>query len=88
MATMNFSIPDDIKERFNRTFANQNRSAIVARLLEEAIARAERKQQSDSAIDRILARRRGNSGVSTEEILRLRDELRADSDAAHGGEAK
>lgn len=39
MATMNFSIPDDIKERFNQTFANVNKSAIVASLLEEAIAR-------------------------------------------------
>jgi hypothetical protein len=29
MATMNFSIPDDIEERFNRTFAHYNKSAIV-----------------------------------------------------------
>ena len=49
MATMNFSIPDDIKERFNRMFADRNKSAIVAQLLDEAVAREERKQQSDQA---------------------------------------
>ena len=26
MATMNFNVPDDIKERFNRTFAGANKS--------------------------------------------------------------
>lgn len=83
MGTMNFSIPDDIKERFNRTFAKKNRSAIVAQLLEEAVARDERKQQSDEAIRRIMVRRQSTADVSTEEILRLRDEIRAESDAAH-----
>ena len=83
MGTMNFSIPDDIKERFNRTFAKRNRSAIVAQLLEEAVARDERKQQSDEAIRRIMVRRQSTANVSTEEILRLRDEIRAESDAAH-----
>ena len=55
MAMMNFSIPDDLKERFNQTFVNSNKSAIVAQLLEEAIERAERKRRSDLAIKRILA---------------------------------
>ena len=29
MATMNFSVPDDVKERFNRTFAGANKSATL-----------------------------------------------------------
>lgn len=84
MGTMNFSIPDDIKERFNRTFADRNKSAIVAQFLEEAVARDERKQQSDEAIKRIILRRQTAPHVAKEEILRLRDEIRAESDAAHG----
>ena len=84
MATMNFSIPDDIRESFNQTFANQNKSAIVARLLQEAVAQARRKQQSDAAFKRILARRQKALHVSTEEILQMRDEIRAESNAAHG----
>ena len=84
MATMNFSIPDDVKERFNQTFANSNKSAIVAQLLEEAIDRAERKQRSDLAIKRILAIRKSNAPASTKAILRTRDEIRTAAGAAHG----
>ena len=83
MATMNFSIPEDVKERFNQTFINSNKSAIVAQLLEEAIERAERKQQSDKAIQRILAIRKSNAPASTKAILRTRDENRSASGAAH-----
>ena len=84
MATIKFSIPDDVKQRFNQTFFNSNKSAIVAQLLEEAIARAERKQRSDLAIKRILAIRKTNKPASTKAILRTRDEIRTASGAAHG----
>ena len=84
MATMNFSIPDDVKERFNQTFVNSNKSAIVAQLLEEAIERAERKQRSDLAVKRILAIRTSNAPASAKAILRARDEVRNASSAAHG----
>lgn len=79
MATMNFSVPDEVKEAFNRTFAHQNKSAIVTRLLQEAIAQAQRKEQSDAAFTRILQRRQTAPQVSTDEILRLRDQLRGES---------
>ena len=88
MATMNFSIPDDVKKRFNQTFINSNKSAIVAQLLEEAIERAERKQQSDKAIQRILAIRKSNAPASTKAILRTRDEIRSPSGAARARAAK
>ena len=84
MATMNFSIPENVKERFNQTFASANKSAVVTRLLEEAIERAERKQKSDEAVKRILAIRETTPPCTTEEILRIRDEIRAESDAGHG----
>ena len=88
MATMNFSIPDDVKKRFNLTFINSNKSAIVAQLLEEAIECAERKQQSDFAIKQILAIRKTNKTASTKAILRTRDEIRSASGAARTRAAK
>ena len=88
MATMNFSIPDDVKERFNLTFINSNKSAIVAQLLEEAIERAERKQRSDLAVKRILAIRKTNKPASTKAILRTRDEIRSASGTARARAAK
>lgn len=30
MSTVSFSVPDDVKEAFNVTFAGQNKSAVVA----------------------------------------------------------
>lgn len=86
MSTMNFSIPDKVKQRFNKVFADANKSAVVTKLLEEAIERAERKQASDAAIHAILIRHTKSTKrpkVSTQEILKLRDTLRAEADAAH-----
>ena len=88
MATMNFSIPDDIKERFNQAFADANKSAIVAKLMEDAIEQAERKRRSHAAVRRVLKRRQTAPAVSSEEILRLRDELRAASSAAHSSKTR
>ena len=84
MATMNFSIPDDVKERFNQVFAHTNKSAVVTRMIEAAIEQAESKRQSEEAAKRIMQRRQGAPSLSSAEILRIRDELRAESDAAHG----
>jgi hypothetical protein len=68
MATMNFSVPDDVKERFNRIFAGANKSAIVTALLREAVERAERRARSDEAIGRILSRMDERPVVSQAEI--------------------
>lgn len=57
MATINFSIPDEVKQAFNAAFAGQNKSAIVAELMREAIEREARRERSRQAISRILARR-------------------------------
>lgn len=76
MATMNFSIPAAVKERFNQTFANTNKSAVVTQLLEEAIERAERKRQSDAAVLRILAGLSNRTPVTEEEIRQAREEGR------------
>jgi predicted transcriptional regulator len=83
MATMNFSIPDDVKERFNQVFAGANKSAVVARLMEDAIEQAERRRRSNAAVRRVLKRRKNTSPASNCEILLARDELRAQSDAGH-----
>jgi hypothetical protein len=37
MATVNFSVPEDVKRRFNRAFAGANKSAVVAQLMQRAV---------------------------------------------------
>ena len=43
MATMNFSIPDDIKDEFNQAFHGKNKRAVIADLMVEAIERKDKK---------------------------------------------
>ncbi len=76
MATVNFSVPDEVKEAFNETFKDQNKSAIVADLMREAVERAQRQQRSHEAIARILERRIRIKPVTAEEVRAARDELR------------
>jgi metal-responsive CopG/Arc/MetJ family transcriptional regulator len=77
MATMNLSIPDDIKDKFNQAFHGKNKSAVVADLMVEAIERKDKQQRSKAAIDRILVRRQHAPTVTDEEIRAAREELRA-----------
>jgi metal-responsive CopG/Arc/MetJ family transcriptional regulator len=49
MATMNFSIPDDLKADFNRAFAGRNKSAVVAKLMRRAVAEAEQQRRREEA---------------------------------------
>lgn len=77
MGTMNFSIPDDLKERFNAVFKDANKSAIVAQLMERAIDDEERRRRKGSFVERSREIRSMSSrGYSDEEIRKIRDELR------------
>lgn len=72
MATVNFSVPDEIKEAFQETFANENRSAIIARLMQEAVEDRRRQERQAAAIDALLDLRRKQRPASDEEIARAR----------------
>jgi hypothetical protein len=57
MATVNFSVPDDVKAAFDKTFGGQNKSAVIADLMRQAVADAKlRKRRVD--IFRTLTQRR------------------------------
>ena len=72
MATVNFSVPDDVKDAFNETFKDRNKSAIVADLMREAVDRFRRRKQSHRAIRQILERRRGRQALSDDDIRTAR----------------
>lgn len=69
MSTVNFSVPDDVKDAFNATFEGQNKSAIIAQLMRDAIERAALKARSRAAIVRIL-RARPKAPVRSAKTLR------------------
>ncbi|MDD5175228.1 MAG: hypothetical protein PHQ05_02230 [Sterolibacterium sp.] len=76
MSTINFSVPDDVKKLFNTTFAGQNKNAIIADLMLEAVERAKRKQRSHIAIANILSRREMAPTVTAAVFRRARDQGR------------
>ena len=57
MATVNFSVPDDIKTEFDRVFGGQNKSAVIADLMRKAVAEVKRRKRRE-AIFRTLTQRR------------------------------
>jgi hypothetical protein len=72
MATVNFSVPDEIKEAFQEAFAHENKSAVIARLMKQAVEEKKRQQVRSAAIDAILDLRRRQSPVSDREIAEAR----------------
>jgi hypothetical protein len=53
MATMSFSIPDDIRDRFNAVFEGQNKNAIVTTLMLNAIEEEERRRRPLGLVERL-----------------------------------
>jgi hypothetical protein len=76
MATVNFSVPDEVKDAFNETFKDKNKSAVITELMREAVERAQRKQRSHEAITNILERRARMKRIAAEAVQSARDELR------------
>lgn len=76
MATVNFSIPDDVKREFNQVFSKENKSAILTKLMQQAIAEKKRQHRRQAAIEKILELRGSQEPVTAEEIEQARSELR------------
>lgn len=68
MATVNFSVPEDVKEAFNRTFRGENKSAILTRLMKEAVENRERALRRKAAVEAILAARNEGESFSDRDI--------------------
>ena len=76
MPTVNFSVPEDVRDAFNATFEGQNKSAVIADLMREAVARAAAQKRSEAAYRRILKRRLSAPEVNIDDINASRIEGR------------
>jgi metal-responsive CopG/Arc/MetJ family transcriptional regulator len=72
MATMNFSVPDDVKQEFNAAFAGENKSAVIASLMRQAVAERRRVSRRADVIEALFDLRRGQAPATTEEVTRAR----------------
>jgi hypothetical protein len=75
-STVNFSVPTEIKRAFNEAFAGENKSAVIARLMQQAVEDRQRQRRRVVAIDALLDRRRRQRPVSAVEVARARAEGR------------
>lgn len=76
MATVNFSVPVEIRDEFNRCFAGENKSAILTQLMREAIEKYKRQQRRAQAIERLLAFRQMQPAINQQQIRESREALR------------
>jgi hypothetical protein len=58
MATVNFSVPPDVKEAFERAFAGQNKSAVLTALMRQAVEERRRRRRRARAIEKLLGLRK------------------------------
>lgn len=72
MATVNYSIPQKVKDAFNRSFAGENKSAIIARLMQEAVDERQRQKRRAAAVEALLVLRGGQQPASDDEIASAR----------------
>jgi metal-responsive CopG/Arc/MetJ family transcriptional regulator len=72
MATINFSVPDEMKKEFQETFAHENKSAVITRLMKQAVEERRHQQTRAAAIEALLRLRMEQRPASDEEIRRAR----------------
>jgi metal-responsive CopG/Arc/MetJ family transcriptional regulator len=72
MATVNFSVPDDIKAEFDRVFGSQNKSAVIADLMRKAIAEVKQRKRREDIFRLLTQLRRQRPSLSDEQIRRSR----------------
>lgn len=80
MSTVNFSVPEEIKRAFNRTFKGRNKSAVIAELMRRAVmeeeTQAELRARRKEAFRILTAERQGRPPLTDEEFRRIREEER------------
>lgn len=72
MATVNFSVPSDVKEAFDKAFAGRNKSAVLTDLMRQAVEERHRRQRQDRAIAKLLDLRRGARQATDRQIRSAR----------------
>lgn len=76
MATVNFSVPEDVKNQFDKVFAGKNKSAVLTRLMQQAIEEQKRMGRRRRAINRLLALREQAPRVTDKDIRLARTQGR------------
>jgi hypothetical protein len=72
MATVNFSVPDEVKAEFDKAFGDQNKSSIIAELMRRAVRERELQIRRERLFRQLSSSRRKRSSFTSEEVRRAR----------------
>lgn len=72
MATVNFSVPSDVKDAFDKAFAGENKSAVLAGLMRQAVEERKLRRRRAQAIEQLLELRKTVRPVSERAIRTAR----------------
>jgi len=72
MATVNFSVPDEVKEAFDKAFGDQNKSAVVAELMRRAVREQRLQKRREQLFRQLSSARSRRSPVTTDQIHKVR----------------
>ena len=72
MATVNFSVPSDVKEAFDKVFGRQNKSAVLTELMRQAVDERRSRQRRAKAVEKLLAVRKRARRVADKDIRAAR----------------
>lgn len=76
MATVNFSVPEDVKKAFNRAFKNTSKSAVIADLMRRAVSDMEMKKQRVELFGRLTELRTKRPPATNKRTQAIRKEVR------------
>jgi metal-responsive CopG/Arc/MetJ family transcriptional regulator len=72
MATVNFSVPEEVKREFQEAFAGENKSAVIAGLMRQAVEERRRRERRSAAVEALLGMRSRLPPFAAAEIGRAR----------------
>ena len=72
MATVNFSVPDEVKMEFDKAFGDQNKSSIIADLMRRAVRERKLQIRRDRLVRQFRVARSGRPTFTSKEVRRAR----------------
>jgi hypothetical protein len=73
MATVSFSVPDDVKAAFDKAFSDQNKSAIMAELMRRAVRESVQRERRQQLFHHLSNARPDRTSASSEAIRAARN---------------
>ena len=72
MATVNFSVPDEVKAEFDKAFGDQNKSSIIAELMRRAVRERQLQIRRERLFRQLSSARANRRSFTSGEVRRTR----------------